>query len=338
MKRMKQILPVACLYIVIGLTPASAQQVPQYSQYLINGILVNPAYTGYRETIYAQAFYHNQWTRSGTPQYMAFALDGSFSNGVNAGLTFSDERMGLLAINSVSALYAYRLQTTKQSDLSFGISLGAMYYSMDYSKLKPFNPVDPTLINLSNRWTPNINVGIYYGSDKFYMGLSARNITDGRSLGGHTVDDFIIPLSTWNSVLTMGLSIPLNTRLELRPSMMWQEDFSAPSHIDLTVALLFVDRFWVGASFRTDQRLWKNESPGNINELYSAAIMTEVFVTNQITISYAFDLGLNQDSYHYFGGHEVSIGYYFSRKIDSRYNRKYRYKKYQVDDVCRYCP
>jgi type IX secretion system PorP/SprF family membrane protein len=318
--------------------PALAQQVPQYSQYLINGILVNPAYTGYRETMYAQAFYHNQWTRSGTPQYMAFALDGSWSNGVNAGLTFSDERMGLLAINSVSALYAYRLQTTKHSEMSFGLSLGAMYYSMDYNKLRPFNPVDPVLISLSNRWTPNINVGLYYGSDKFYMGLSARNITDGRSLGGHTVDDFIIPLSTWNSVLTVGLSIPLNTRLELRPSMMWQEDFSTPSHIDLTVALLFVDRFWLGASFRTDQRLWKNESPGNINELYSAAIIAEVFVTNQITISYAFDVGLNQDSYHYFGGHEVSIGYYFSRKIDSRYNRKYRYKKYQVDDVCRYCP
>jgi type IX secretion system PorP/SprF family membrane protein len=335
-KRLTKLLLTACLYTAAG--AAEAQQLPQYSQYLLNGALVNPAYTGYREILYAQAFYHNQWMRAGTPQYLSFALDGHFSNGVNAGLAFSDERMGLLAINSVSVMYAYRLQTAKDADLSFGLSLGAMYYSMDYSRMRPFNPVDPVLISLTNRWTPNINVGLYYGSDRFYMGLSARNITDGRSLGGHIVDDFIIPLATWNAVLTAGLSIPLNERLELRPSIMWQDDFSTPSHIDLTAALLVADRFWGGLSFRTDQRLWKSAPPGNINELYSAAIIAEVFVTNQITLSYAFDVGLNQDSYHYFGGHEIAIGYYFSRKLDSRYNRKYRYKKYQVDNVCQYCP
>jgi type IX secretion system PorP/SprF family membrane protein len=317
---------------------ALAQQVPQYSQYLINGVLVNPAYTGYRETLYAQAFYHNQWTRSYTPQYLALAVDGRLTKGVNLGLVFSDERMGDLAIDKLSASYAYRFPVSQASDLSFGIALGAMFYSMDYTKLKPFTPVDPVLQSLTNRWTPDINIGVYYGSDKFYAGLAARNITDGRSMGGQVVDDFIIPLATWNSVLTAGFSIPIGSQMEFRPSLMWQEDFSTPSHIDVTAAMLFSDRFWVGLSFRTDQHLWKEKSPGNINELYSAAILAEVFVTSQITLSYAYDIGLNQDSYRYFGGHEISIGYYFSRQIDSKYNRRYRYKKYKMDSVCQYCP
>ncbi|MDR1896360.1 MAG: PorP/SprF family type IX secretion system membrane protein [Prevotellaceae bacterium] len=329
--------PLSLVCLCLTATTAVAQQIPQYSQYLINGMLVNPAYTGYRETGYAQVFYHNQWMQAGTPQYFAFAIDGHLANGTNVGLAFSDERMGALAINSVAAAYAYRLRFDR-ADLSFGLSLGAKYYSLDYSTLRPFQPVDPVIQSLRNRWTPDLNIGVYYGSSVFYAGLSARNITDGRILGGQVIDDFIIPLSTWNAVLTAGFSIPLSERLTFRPSLMWQDDFAAPSHIDLTAALLFFDRFWVGLCFRTDQPFGKNESWGTLNELYSGAVMTEIFVTNQMTLSYAFDFGLNQDSYKYFGGHEIAIGYYFARKVDSRYNRRYRYNKYRTDGVCDFCP
>ena len=336
LKKTLQLLALLCVLLVSN--RAEAQQIPQYSHYLLNGTLVNPAYTGYREMWYAQAFYHNQWVRAHTPQYFSFSLDGKVVPSVNVGLVVAHERMGFMAISTFSGLYAYRIKTSDRSDLSFGISLGAVYYGADYNEMHPYEPYDPVLEDLLDRCVPNIDVGVYYGSDRFYAGLAARNITNGKALGGFTVSDYIIPLSTWNTVLTLGFSVPITENMEFRPSLMWQEDFKNPSHIDVTAAMLFSDRFLVGLSWRTDHHLWKDKVAANINALYSIAALAEVFITNQITLSYSFDLGLNQDSYHYFGGHEISIGYYFSRKLDSQFNRKYRYKKYQMNEFCHFCP
>jgi type IX secretion system PorP/SprF family membrane protein len=315
----------------------TGQQIPQYSHYLLNGLLVNPAYTGYREHLYAQLFYHNQWMRSAAPQYLAFAIDGHLAKGVNLGLQFSRESLGAVAINNLLASYAYRFQLTRNSDLSFGLAVGATHYGLNFNELRPFDNNDPLLQNLSGKWIPAVDAGVYYGSDFFSAGFSVRNITSGNNFGTHKVDDFLIPVSTWHSVLTLNMSLPVTAAIDFRPALMWQEDFTTPSHIDLTAALLFVDRYWVGMSFRTDQHFWKPEVAGSLNELYSLALLAEVFITNQLTFSYAFDVGLNSLSKSYFGGHEISVGYYITRKIDERFNRKLRYKKYTLLKGC-YCP
>ncbi len=328
-----------CVFLLLfAATPLRAQQIPQYSQYLFNPLYTNPAYAGYRESIYAHLFYHNQWMGKGTPQYVSFAIDGSIAKGVNLGLSFSDERMGALALNNVTAAYAYRIQTSKLSDLSFGLALGVAHYGVNHDKLDPFEENDPLLQNLSNKWKPLIDVGMYYGSDRFYGGVALRNITNYEKLGTYDVDGYLVPLPQWYSVLTLGVFLPVTDKVEFRPSIMWQEDFAGPSFLDITAAMLFLDRFWIGVSFRTDQHFWKDEAPGNINELYSIALMGEVFITDNLTVSYAYDLGLNTLSAAYFGGHEVSVGYYLVNKVDKRFNRKHRYKKYASLDICWYCP
>jgi type IX secretion system PorP/SprF family membrane protein len=246
--------------------------------------------------------------------------------------------MGAVVISSVAASYAYRIQTTSASDLSFGLSMGATHYGISHHKLHPMEENDPLLQNLANKWKPTINVGVYYGSDIFYAGLSARNIT---SIKKATIyepeENYLIPVKSWYAVLTMGAAMPLTDKVEFRPSFMWQEDFFTPSHIDLTAALLFLDRFWIGVAFRTDQHFWKSELPAQINELYSVALVGEVFITDRLTLSYTYDMGLNTFSRHYFGGHELSVGYYLTRKGDSRFNRRLRYKKYAVESVCKLC-
>jgi len=315
MKGALRIILFVCM--VMCQTLSIAQQIPQYSHYLLNGLLVNPAYAGHHEAYHAHVFYRNQWLESGTPQYLSFAIDGAVTQGVNLGFVFSNERMGSLVINNFSAIYAYRFPISSTSNLSFGLSIGAGHYGM--SNLRPVDPSDPILQNLGNSWAPNVDIGAYYSSAVFYAGLSARNITNGRTFGWQEIDNFIISPSTWNSVLTLGFSLPLSERMKFRPSFMWQEDFTTPSHIDLTLALSYMERFWAGLSFRTDQNFWKPKAPGNINGLYFMAITAEIFIANQITLSYAYDFGLNQDSRIYFGGHEISLGFYFARKAEKRF-------------------
>jgi type IX secretion system PorP/SprF family membrane protein len=320
---------------------AHGQQTPQYSHYLLNGMLVNPAYAGYREHWYAQLFYHNQWVRTGTPQYFAVAVDGKIRKGVNVGIRYANEQIGAASVNAFSAAYAYRLQTTATSDVSFGLALGVTNYGVNFAKLQPFEENDPLLATLANQWLPLIDAGVYYGSDRFYAGLAVRNIANGRrwnDLGGAATEkDFLIPPASWHSVWTFGVSLPVSQAVEWRPSLMWQEDFKNPSHIDITTALLFQDRYWIGVSFRADHYLWKPKNAGAVNEYYALALIAEMFITNRLTLSYAYDLGLQSFSTPYVGGHEWSIGYYFTRKLDDRFNRKLRYKKYTTQEIC-YCP
>ncbi|MDR3132730.1 MAG: PorP/SprF family type IX secretion system membrane protein [Prevotellaceae bacterium] len=320
---------------------AHGQQVPQYSHYLLNGMLVNPAYAGYREHWYGQLFYHNQWVRTGTPQYFAFAVDGKIKKGVNLGIQYSNEQIGAASVNAFSAAYAYRLQITGRSDLSFGLGLGVSGYGINFSKLRPFEENDPLLASLANQWLPLVDAGVYYGSDRFFAGVAVRNIANGRRWNdlshAATTGDFLIPPATWYSVWTFGLSLPVSATVEWRPSVMWQEDFETPSHVDITTALLFHDRYWIGVSFRADHHFWKPRMPNAVNEFYSLALTAEIFITDRITFSYAYDLGLQSFSTPYRGGHEWSIGYYFTRKLDSRFNRKLRYKKYTTNEIC-YCP
>jgi type IX secretion system PorP/SprF family membrane protein len=331
-----------CFLTALVLSPAEArgQQMPQYSHYLLNGMLVNPAYAGYREAWYAQLFYHNQWVRTGTPQYSAFALDGSAAKGVNVGMVYANEQMGFISLNNFTASYAYRMRFDK-SDLSFGLSAGVMHYGIDTDALHPFEPGDPLLANLANQWSPVIDAGVYYGSDCVSAGLALRNLTNGKRWSvfngissGSVEKELFIPAPTWRSVWTIALAFPITSTLEWRPSFMWQEDFLHPSHIDLTTALLFNDRYWVGLSFRTDQQLWKPALPGSVREMYALALLAEVFLSNRITLSYAFDMGLQPSGTSYIGGHEISVGYYFTRRIEERFNRKLRYKKYTVIPSC----
>jgi type IX secretion system PorP/SprF family membrane protein len=328
------------LWCILCLFPfvANGQQTPQYSHYLLNGMLVNPAYAGYREHWYAQLFYHNQWMRTGTPQYFAFAVDGKIKKGVNVGIQYSNEQIGAASANAFSAAYAYRLQTTATSDLSFGLALGVTNYGINFSKLHPFEENDPLLATLANQWLPIVDAGIYYGSDRFSAGVAVRNIANGRRWNdfsnASTATDFLIPPAGWYSIWTFGASLPVSQTVEWRPSIMWQEDFINLSHIDITTALLFQDRYWIGVSFRADHHFWKPKTPDAANELYSLALIAEMFITDRLTFSYAYDLGLQSFSTPYRGGHEWSVGYYFTRKLQDRFNRKLRYKKYTANEIC----
>ena len=129
--------------------------IPRYGTYLINGVLFNPAYTGYREFLYANALYHQQWLGQGsTPGFFALLVDGSISDIVNLGFQATSEHLGVATLTSVSASYAYRMQLSRTSDLNFGLSLGAMYGGVSQGSIKAVAPEDPTILEASGKAVP----------------------------------------------------------------------------------------------------------------------------------------------------------------------------------------
>ncbi|MDR1681011.1 MAG: type IX secretion system membrane protein PorP/SprF, partial [Prevotellaceae bacterium] len=57
----KIIILTSVLGIVLSSLPARGQQIPQFSQYMFNGLYVNPAYAGYKDNMYAHLVYRAQW-------------------------------------------------------------------------------------------------------------------------------------------------------------------------------------------------------------------------------------------------------------------------------------
>jgi type IX secretion system PorP/SprF family membrane protein len=328
----------SCLYQL----PVKGQVVPRYGMYHIHGSLLNPAYTGYREYVYANVFYHRQWLQQeSTPGFFAMVVDGSVSDKVNLGFQATGEYMGLASMVSIGATYAYRMQLSRTSDLSFGLSLGGMYCGVNQNAMKSVMPEDPTLFNLTGKVIPNISTGVYYGSQAFYGGIALRNFSGRSRSEMEQATSLLFAPPVRNIAATLGTFIPINIRTFFRPSLMWQDDFETASHIDATLSVIFMDKFWLGLSFRTSQPFGRAPVSSDVNEAYySAAILGEAFLTDRITLSYAYDMGLNSfsgGSSNYSGGHQVSIGYYLTQYKNTPYRYKYRFKSHYKSDVCPNC-
>jgi type IX secretion system PorP/SprF family membrane protein len=320
------------LYLLL-LLPLSAQGqvVPRYATYLINGTLYNPAYTGYREHVYANTLYHRQWLSQGsTPGFLAMLVEGSMSDYVNLGFQLTSEQLGAASLTSLSATYAYRIHLSRTSDLSFGLSLGAMYGGADQSSLQTVAPEDPAVQALAGKAIPHMGAGLYYGSELFYGGVALRNLSGKKK--DDLSSDYLLAPPLQNIALTLGTFIPINENVTFRPSLMWQDDFEFASSMDFTLACIFLDRLWLGLSFHTDQPFGRSTLAD-----HSVAILTEAFITDRITVSYAYDLGLDTFNKAYMGGHQISVGYYLTQHKNTPYNYRYRFKSHYKSNICPSC-
>ena len=121
-----------------------SQQDAQFSQYMFNGIYINPAYSGYKEQLNLHAFYRNQWTGiQGSPKTMSLAIDAIANDGnVGLALQLSSDRLGAQRNESVYGSYAYRIRLNADgySRLAFGVSVGAVQLGIDGALLNPNDP------------------------------------------------------------------------------------------------------------------------------------------------------------------------------------------------------
>src|SRR5688500_12762255 len=107
------------VFILVGIVLMNfvsiAQQDAQFSQYMFNGLYINPAYAGYKEQANIHSFYRSQWTGfQGAPQTMSLAGDMVLKEGnVGLGLLLSNDFTGAQSNFSAYANYAYRLQVSK---------------------------------------------------------------------------------------------------------------------------------------------------------------------------------------------------------------------------------
>lgn len=230
-----------------------AQTEPMYSQYMFNMLNVNPAYAGSRGTTTASALFRKQWVEMpGSPQTTVISIDQASREGrVGLGLQLLDDKLGIERTTGVMASYAFRIPVSDQGVLSLGLRGGILNYRANFTEVNTFAPNDPTFNQNVNGILPAAGAGVYYTTDKFYVGLSIPSLLETKLNAREQADVKSGTLKNMHLFYTMGMVMDLSDQVKLKPSMLIKRVNGAPVQFDFNTNVWLMDKIAFGASYRT---------------------------------------------------------------------------------------
>ena len=290
-----------------------AQQEAQYSQYMFNSLVINPAYAGYKETLNVSMLNRDQWTGlEGSPKTQSLIVDGAFfnDNRVGLGLSVINDKIGLQHQSSAFVNYAYRLPVgADDSRLAFGLAAGISQYTLNSDDAVIDDTSDPNFAGKSTYFSPDAKFGVFYSNEKFFAGASVTNLL-GNAVDYKNSGQGAIYKQGRHYFVSAGALFDLTPDIKFKPSFLIKEDTKSPTNMDVNSFFLIKETVWLGASYRTNVNLWKksglNTSAFNQNSLVGAV---ELFFAKNIRVGYAYDYALSALGDYSNGTHEVSLGF-----------------------------
>lgn len=282
--------------ILLG-TFGYSQQDAQYTQYMYNTINVNPAYAGSRGVMSIFGLHRTQWVGlDGAPTTNAFSINAPLGGNVGGGLSFVNDKIGPTVENAISADFSYTIKTSETRKLSFGLKATANMFNLDITKLNPQNANDPLLQNLNSNFTPNIGAGIYFHSDKSYLGLSVPNFFETKR---YNDNDVAVYKERLNLYFIGGYVFDLSSNLKFKPAFLTKAVEGAPLQLDVSGNFLIYDKFVLGAAWRWDA---------------AVSAMAGFQVNDGLYIGYGYDLETTKLANYNSGSHEVFLRYELFKK------------------------
>jgi type IX secretion system PorP/SprF family membrane protein len=247
---MKKLTLLVLLLVVLSAEVASAQQDPQYTQYMYNMNVVNPAYAGSKESLSITALYRNQWAGfDDAPVTFTFSAHSPISEKIGLGLSAIKDELGPVSETNVFADFSYTIDVGPSTKLALGIKAGFTFHDVGLVDLSLQDPGDPFFSQDINNTYPNIGAGAFLYGDKFYIGLSVPNLLT----SVHLDENGIKYGSETNHFFgTAGYVFQVSDNLKLKPSVMVKTAFDSPISYDANINALFFEKFELGASYRLD--------------------------------------------------------------------------------------
>jgi type IX secretion system PorP/SprF family membrane protein len=247
------------LFLLYLNVTSQAQQDPQFTQYMFNNIFLTPAYAGVDGITQVTVFHRAQWLGyqssfgdGGAPSTSMVSFNTpiyKLKSGFGGYIT--SDRLGPQTNNELQAMYAYHLGI-KDAKLSFGIKVGAYSQAIDYEMYRAIQPDDPLLAGKSGKDSqirPDLGVGVFYRSEKYYAGIGVNHLTKA---------EFDFGVSQARNALqnhmnlTAGYYYEVNFDLKINPTILVKTDFKEYS-FDLGIIATLKDKMWGGVSFRQSE-------------------------------------------------------------------------------------
>lgn len=296
------------MFCVIGLTPSAvqAQQDSQYTNYMYNTQVVNPAYAGSRDQTTALLLYRNQWVNlDGAPETYNFGIHMpvGLQQRVGLGLNFYKDAIGPADESNIAADFSYTIpMNSNGTQLAFGIKGGINLLNIDYNKLLLRNPGDPAFQNnINNRLSPVIGAGLFlYNTDRWYVGLSSPNLLETTHYDDIKVSNAIEKMHLF---ATAGYVFDLSASTKFKPAIMAKMVGGAPLALDGSANFMFNEKLTLGLAYRWDAAI---------------SALAAFQVSNNIMIGYSYDYGLQELANYNAGSHELFLRFELGNGENSR--------------------
>jgi len=246
------------LLVFLSTFTVEAQQDPQYTQYMYNTQVVNPAYAGSGDALSIGLLYRTQWVGlDGAPK--TATLTGhtplGFLSVMGLGLSVVRDELGPSVETNLNVDYSYTITTSETSNIAFGLKGGFDLLDVDFSKLNqnPNTPDNHLENNIDNKIQPQIGAGVYFNTERYYVGLSVPNFLTTKHFNGSSLENSgieSVAAERLHYFLIAGYVFDLNDNLKFKPATLVKAVSGSPLQVDLSANFLINEKFTVGAAYR----------------------------------------------------------------------------------------
>ena len=282
---------------------SNAQQDPQYTQYMYNMNVINPAYAGTTEGLAVGALYRSQWVGlDGAPKTMTFSIHSPVGEKVGLGLSLIADEIGPIKETNAYVDFSYTIPVGMETKLAFGLKGGFTFHDIGISEdqINLIDMGDPFFAQNINETTPNIGAGVYfYKPNKYYISASMPNILNSVHLDANGTN---LGSETQHLFGAAGYVFDLSENFKLKPHAMVKYAFDAPVSYDLNLNLFMYDIVEIGAGYRLDD---------------SFSGMINFSITPNLRVGYAYDAIQSDLDIVTNASHEVFLNFdlNFPRKV-----------------------
>ncbi len=295
------------LIIVASSLIGFAQQDAMFTHYMFNTLAVNPGYAGTRDALTVTGLHRTQWVGfNGAPTTQTLTLHSPIYNeNMGLGLSILADKIGPTDLKTIYVDYSYRIKVNEKSSLRFGLKAGLNIRQNGLADLSLNDPNDQSFsVNEESHLLPNFGFGMYYYTDKYYVGLSIPRLLQNDFNTNVVTGGTDIASEKRHYFLIAGTVFNVNENIKLKPTTLLKVTHGAPVELDITGTLLFKDLVWAGLMYRTGDAL---------------GVLIGANITPQLAIGYSYDWSFGNRTFKYnYGSHEIMLMYDFIYKDKSK--------------------
>ncbi|RNL56525.1 PorP/SprF family type IX secretion system membrane protein [Pedobacter jejuensis] len=304
-----------------------SQQKPQYTQYIFNQYLLNPAISGIENYIDFKAGYRKQWAGindapqtsfvsahwalsdnhlwsnalTSFPEQSGDPMDRNYTQNYTSspahhgmGVTVVQDKAGPISRIDANLTYAYHLQLSNNFNISVGAAAGVSSIKLDVNSLTfPDSQTDPALTNaFISQLRPDLSVGVWLYGARMFAGVSAQQVLS-QKLSFTNSDNYNTGKEVPHYFATAGYKFFLDEQIAAIPSVMVKYVQPAPVSVDLNMKIAFRDKIWLGGSYRKDD---------------SFAAMAGFNIGKIVNLTYSYDFTTSDLNTVSNGSHEIVLG------------------------------
>lgn len=286
-----------------------SQQLPQYTQYMLNEMAINPAVAGKDDFADVRSNSRYQWVGiTDAPRTYMLTLHGPIKDkNMGIGMNLYTDIVGPTRRTGLNFSYAYHMKMKDDMFLSMGLSAGVLQWGIDGSKLYLRDEGDENLLSTyQTTYVPDFGAGIYFHKkDRFYVGLSLPQLYqapiklyEGAGKNSRIVNHFN---------LNAAYKFDLGDDFKIEPSFLVKYAIPAPPKLDIGARVIYQEQIWLGGAYRH-------------NDAFTALI--GYFYKNYLMIGYSYDFTTTNIKKYSSGTHEIMLGIRFSKKQASTWEGK----------------